>query len=73
MTNPPFKLAAEFVANALELCPIAIMLLRLSFLESMRRTAILDSGHLTSIHVHAPRRVERSHGVELDCIRLVCV
>jgi hypothetical protein len=34
VTNPPFKLAAQFVAHALSLCPRVAMLLRLSFLES---------------------------------------
>ena len=33
ITNPPFKLAGEFVAHALDLCPRVIMLLRLAFLE----------------------------------------
>jgi len=30
LTNPPFKLAEEFVAHALELCPFVVMLLRLA-------------------------------------------
>ena len=34
VTNPPFKLAAQFAAHALSLCPRVAMLLRLSFLES---------------------------------------
>src|SRR4051812_36695915 len=37
VTNPPFKLANEFVAHALTLCPLVIMLLRLAFLESESR------------------------------------
>ena len=32
-TNPPFRLANEFVAHALDLCPRVIMLLRLGFLR----------------------------------------
>jgi hypothetical protein len=32
-TNPPHKLAEEFIAHALELCPRVIMLLRLAFFE----------------------------------------
>jgi hypothetical protein len=55
ITNPPFKLAAEFVVRALELCPLAIMLLRLAFLESARRSAILDRGQLARIHVFRNR------------------
>jgi hypothetical protein len=33
ITNPPFKLTEEFVAHALELCPLVVMLLRLAFYE----------------------------------------
>ena len=33
VTNPPFKLAAQFAAHALSLSPRVAMLLRLSFLE----------------------------------------
>lgn len=55
VTNPPFKLAEEFVAKALELCPRVVMLLRLAFLESERRSAILDTGHLARVHVFRKR------------------
>src|SRR5262245_20538885 len=34
VTNPPFQLAEQFVAHALDLCPRVVMLLRLAFLES---------------------------------------
>ncbi len=55
VTNPPFKNASEFVMQALELCPRVIMLLRLAFLESSKRTPILDSGHLARVHVFRNR------------------
>jgi hypothetical protein len=55
VTNPPFKNAGEFVAKALHLCPKVIMLLRLAFLESDRRTPILDNGHLARVHVFRKR------------------
>lgn len=55
ITNPPFKLAGEFVERGLELCPRVIMLLRLAFLESKRRTAILDGGSLASVLVFKNR------------------
>lgn len=55
VTNPPFKLANEFVEHALRLCPRVIMLLRLTFLESTRRTSILDNGHLARVHVFKNR------------------
>lgn len=55
VTNPPFKLAGEFVAHALKLCPRVIMLMRLAFMESERRTPILDNGHLARVHVFRKR------------------
>ena len=56
VTNPPFKLAANFVAHALTLgIPKVIMLLRLAFLESERRCDILDSGKLARVHVFRKR------------------
>ena len=51
VTNPPFKLAEEFVSHALDLCPRVIMLLRLAFYESERRTEILENRGLARIHV----------------------
>ena len=32
LTNPPFRLANQFVAHAIHLCPKVIMLARLAFL-----------------------------------------
>lgn len=55
VTNPPFKNAYEFVAHALELCPRVAMLLRLAFLESTKRTPILDGGQLARVHVFRNR------------------
>jgi hypothetical protein len=55
VTNPPFSLAEEFVATALERAPLVIMLLRLAFLESDRRSYILDNAGLARIHVFAKR------------------
>lgn len=42
LTNPPYRLATEFVDHALTLCPHVVMLCRLAFLESERRSGILD-------------------------------
>lgn len=55
VTNPPFKLAGEFVERGLELCPRVIMLLRLAFLESQRRAPILDGGSLARVLVFKNR------------------
>jgi hypothetical protein len=48
--NPPFKLAEEFIAHALDLSPLVIVLLRLAFMESERRTRILEGRGLARIH-----------------------
>jgi hypothetical protein len=59
LTNPPFKLVEEFVAHAIDLCPLVIMLLRLAFFEGgagrtrkaqLRRYA-LDEHPPARIHV----------------------
>jgi len=55
VTNPPYALAERFVAAAIERAPLVIMLLRLAFLESMRRAPLLDGGQLARIHVFANR------------------
>lgn len=55
VTNPPFKLATEFVAHALTLAPKVVMLMRLAFLESEKRRAVLDGGHLARVHVFRNR------------------
>jgi len=55
VTNPPFKIANEFVAHALGLAPRVIMLLRLAFLESERRRPILEGCGLARVHVFRKR------------------
>ena len=55
VTNPPFKNTEGFVARALELAPKVIMLLRLAFMESEKRTPILDGGMLARVHVFRKR------------------
>jgi hypothetical protein len=49
VTNPPFRLANQFVRHGLTLCPNVVMLLRLAFLESTGRTDILDNGQLAMV------------------------
>jgi hypothetical protein len=62
VTNPPYKLADQFVAHALELPPLVVMLLRLAFLESERRTPILEFGRLARVHLFR-RRLPMMHRV----------
>jgi hypothetical protein len=60
VTNPPFKLAEEFVAHALDLAPLTITLLRLAFMESERRCGILEGRGLARVHVFK-KRLPRMH------------
>lgn len=55
VTNPPYKLAHQFALHAVVLCPRVYMLLRLSFLESERRSEILENGWLARVHVFRKR------------------
>ena len=55
VTNPPYKIGDAFVRHALSLCPKVYMLLRLAFLESERRSDILDNGTLARVHVFRKR------------------
>jgi hypothetical protein len=71
VTNPPFKLAAEFVAKALDLCPRVVMLLRLAFLEAgsgrtktaALRRYVLDEHPPARIHIFR-RRLPMMHRAE---------
>jgi hypothetical protein len=60
LTNFPFKLAGQMVEHALNLCPIVIVLARLTFLESERRSEILDRGGFARVHVFR-ERLPRMH------------
>lgn len=55
VTNPPYRLAQAFVEHALEICPLAIFLLRLNFLASERRTDILENRGLARVWVFRKR------------------
>lgn len=55
VTNPPYQLADQFVRHAIRLVPYVAMLLRLAFLESVRRTDILEGGQLARVHVFRNR------------------
>jgi hypothetical protein len=48
VTNPPFKLADEFIRHGLRLCPTVIMLLRWAYAEGAGRSDIID-GHLCRV------------------------
>jgi hypothetical protein len=60
LTNPPYQIVEPFVARALELSPLVVMLLRLAFLESERRCSILEGCGLARVHVFR-RRLPMMH------------
>ncbi len=55
ITNPPYRWAELFVDKALRVCPKVIMLLRLAFLESEKRSYILEGRGLKHIYVFRNR------------------
>jgi hypothetical protein len=55
VTNPPYQRAEEFVKHAISCSPLVIMLLRLAFLESERRTKILEHSGLARVHLFRNR------------------
>jgi hypothetical protein len=55
ITNPPYRYAAEFVRHAIDLVPHVAMLVRLAFIESKRRSDILDNGCLARVYPFADR------------------
>src|SRR5262249_41977490 len=55
VSNPPYRLAEQFVAHALELSPLVVMLLRLAFLESEPRTQILENAGFEDVYVFRKR------------------
>lgn len=54
-TNPPYQCANEFTKHALDLAPEVFLLLRLAFLESVRRTDVLEHRGLRAVHVFRKR------------------
>ena len=56
VTNPPYKLAEQFIDQALDLAPYVAMLLRLQFLESERRRPLFEQRWpLAAVHVFSSR------------------
>jgi hypothetical protein len=62
LTNPPFKVAPNFVRHGLTLCRRVILLLRLAFLESTSRSDILEGGKLARVHVIRNRFMMHRNG-----------
>jgi hypothetical protein len=60
LTNPPYKSAQKFAEHALDLVPDVYLLLRLAFLESIRRTELLERRGLRAVYVFR-RRLPMMH------------
>jgi hypothetical protein len=60
VTNPPYKLASDFIRQGLRLVPTVVMLLRLNFLEGMGRSDLINGGGLARVLVFA-NRLPRMH------------
>jgi hypothetical protein len=60
VTNGPFKIATEFTVHALELCHFVVFLHRIQFLETAKRTSIINGGKLSRVHVFR-ERLPRMH------------
>ena len=66
VTNPPFKHADAFVRHALSLRPERVVfLLRLAYLEGMRRSDILEGSGLARVHVFRNRVTMAPKGVSI--------
>jgi hypothetical protein len=55
VTNPPYKLAEQFIDQALDMVPFVAMLLRLQFLESEKRRPLFERWPLAAVHVFSSR------------------
>jgi hypothetical protein len=55
LTNPPFGHADRFARHALKLAPKVYLLLRLAFLESQRRSDLLEHSGLCAVQVFKSR------------------
>jgi hypothetical protein len=55
ITNPPFNIINKFAAHALDLAPNVYVLARLAFLESVKRTDVLERHGLRRVHVFRQR------------------
>jgi hypothetical protein len=51
VTNPPFRQAQRFAEHSINLVPDVFLLLRLAFLESVRRTDLLEHRGLCAVHI----------------------
>lgn len=70
VTNPPFKLATQFVRKALELTTDKVaMLLKVGFLEGVERAEVFDDAPFARLWVFRRRQSflkNGTHGIEME-------
>lgn len=67
ITNPPFKLAKEFVEKGLDISnKYVIMTLKVQFLESISRKEFLKNSPLKYVYVHSERQSCMRDGEEIN-------
>lgn len=67
VTNPPYALAEQFVRKALQVAQHKVaMLLKLSFLEGARRSAMFLSTPLARVHVFSRRLTMTRNGLPMS-------
>jgi hypothetical protein len=73
LTNPPFKLAQQFVQRALLLdCEKVIVLERLSWLESQRRRRFFENSPFARIWIHSSRQNVSRRGQDYGHNGMIC-
>jgi len=77
LTNPPFKHAEQFLERAFEVLPLAegnkvVFLLRLQFLESLRRKRLFEKHPLRYVYVYRGKAVCYRYGVPAKREGAVC-
>ncbi|UZV41291.1 putative type I restriction-modification methylase [Vibrio phage vB_VpaM_R16F] len=64
ITNPPYKLATEFVNQGFKFAKEQYHLLRINFLEGQRRyESLMSKGHLKNVYIFT-KRISCSKGIE---------
>lgn len=67
ITNPPFKLAKEFITKSLNICNKSVcMFLKIQFLESVGRKEWLKNSPLKYVYVFSERQCPMRNGIEIN-------
>jgi len=67
VTNPPFKLAKQFIERSLKISNIGVaMFLKIQFLESVERKEWLKNSPLKYVYVFSKRQASLNNGKEIN-------